>query len=293
MELKEIQNGIILENMRDFDTRHIFECGQCFRWEKQRDGSYTGIASGRVLNVLSDTAAGTVTFKNTGMGEFLAVWQHYFDLGRDYGAVKARLARDPVLDAAIRHGKGIRILNQDPWELLVSFLMSMNKSIPLIAQNIRALCSMYGRPVRFEGKPYHTFPEPEVLAAAELDEIRLCKAGFRCRYIHGAARMVASGEIDLEEIRAMDTEAARKALMAVNGVGPKVADCILLFSMQKYGSYPVDVWVKRVTEYFYFADGASPRDIRQFARESFGDLAGFAQQYLFYYARELKINKRT
>lgn len=291
MKLRKIQNGVILEEVQDFDAKHIFECGQCFRWERQQDGSYTGIAFGRVLNVLSDTAAGTVALKNTNEDEFFKIWQHYFDLNRDYGAIKAELAQDPVLATAIQYGEGIRILNQDPWELLVSFLMSINKSIPLISQNIRDLSRMYGSPVYFEGRQYDTFPGPEALAGTDLNEIKACRAGFRCRYIHEAAKLVASGQICLERIKAMPTESAKEALMTVIGVGPKVADCILLFSMQKYDSYPVDVWIKRVTEYFYFDGSVSHRDIRQFAREKFGDLAGFAQQYLFYYARELKINK--
>ncbi len=291
MKLKKIENGVLLEGVRDFEARHIFECGQCFRWERQPDGSYTGIAFGRVLNVMSDVEKETVVLRNTNEEEFQTLWLDYFDLRRDYGAIKSRLAQDPVMAAAIQHGQGIRILNQDPWELLVSFLLSINKSIPLISQNIRDLSSMYGRPVYYEGKRYDTFPTPQALALTEVEAMKACRAGFRCRYIHEAAGLTAAGQLDLERIKALDTEAAKAVLMTVKGIGPKVADCILLFSMQKYDSYPVDVWVKRVTEFFYMDGSASHKDIRQFALEKFGGLAGFAQQYLFYYAREQKINK--
>lgn len=292
MKITETENGLILENVKDFDAKHIFECGQCFRWTKEEDGSYTGIAYGRVLNVRSDYDSGIVILKNTNIEDFRNIWLEYFDLERDYGLIKAELSKDPVMETAIKHGKGIRILRQEPWELLISYIISANNSIPMIARSINLLSEAYGKPIEYRGKIYYAFPTVEGLQEVPLEGISLCRAGFRCKYIHQAVRLAASGEIRLDEIMGMDTDSAKKELMKVPGVGPKVADCIMLFSMGKYRAYPVDVWIKRVTEYFYLGRDVKMKDIQQFAAEKFGELAGFAQEYLFYYAREFKINPK-
>ena len=290
MKIIEIENGLILEGVRDFDAKHIFECGQCFRWAKEGDGSYTGIAYGRVLNVKSDYEKGIVILDNTGLEDFHNIWFDYFDLGRDYGAIKEALSKDSVLDMAIKYGKGIRILRQEPWELLISYIMSANNSIPMISRSLGLLAEMYGKELHYNGRVYYVFPTPEKLLEADIQGISLCRAGFRCKYIYQAARMVSTGEICLEEIAAQDIDIARNSLMKIPGVGPKVADCIMLFSMQKYKAYPVDVWIKRVTEYFFLGRDVKMKEIQQFAEKKFGDMAGFAQEYLFYFARESKIN---
>lgn len=290
MKITEVKNGLVLEDVNDFDARHIFECGQCFRWTKDEDGSYTGVAFGKVLNVRSDYEKGIVILDNTNLKDFREIWFDYFDLGRDYGAIKKELARDPVLDMAIKHGKGIRILKQEPWELLISYIISANNSIPMISRSIGLLSEMYGRKIQYNGRDYYAFPTPSELQKADLEGLSLCRAGFRCKYIYQAVRMISEGEIRLEEIAARDIGEARKELMRIPGVGPKVADCIMLFSMGKYDAYPVDVWVKRVTEYFFLGKDVKMKDIHDFAAKKFGDLAGFAQEYLFYYARLQKIN---
>ncbi len=290
MKITEVNNGLILEDVTDFDAKHIFECGQCFRWTKEEDGSYTGVAFDKVLNVKSDYDKGTVILDNTNLRDFQDIWFGYFDLGRDYGAIKEKLSEDSVLDMAIKYGRGIRILKQEPWELLISYIMSANNSIPMIARSIGMLSEMYGRQVHYKGKTYYTFPTSSELQEVTLEGISLCRAGFRCKYIYQAVKMVNAGEIMLDDIVSMDIDSARKELIKIPGVGPKVADCIMLFSMQKYKAYPVDVWVKRVTEYFFLKRDVKMKEIQQFAVEKFGDLAGFAQEYLFYYAREFKIN---
>lgn len=290
MRVTEIKNGILLEEVEDFDAVHIFECGQCFRWSKEADGSYTGVAFGKVLNVKSDTEAKTVVLKNTGMKDFNNIWFNYFDLGRDYGSLKRQLAEDPVLDMAIEHGQGIRILRQEPWELVISYIISANNSIPLISRSINLLSELYGRPLGYNGKTYYAFPTVEELSCAGLEDINRCRAGFRCKYIYNTTQLVKSGAADLEMIAGLDIDSARKELMKLPGVGPKVADCIMLFSMQKFEAYPIDVWVKRVTEYFFLEKDVSMKEIQQFAKEKFGSLAGFAQEYLFYYARVQKIS---
>lgn len=290
MKITEVENGLILEGVKDFDAKHIFECGQCFRWAKEEDGSYTGVAFGKVLNVKSDYDKGIVKLDNTNLADFHNIWYGYFDLGRDYGAIKEELGKDPVLDMSIKHGRGLRILKQEPWELLISYIISANNSIPMISRSIGILSETYGRKVHYRGKDYYAFPTRTELQAATLEGISRCRAGFRCKYIYQAVQMVNAGEIRLDDIEAMDIDDARKELMRVPGVGPKVADCIMLFSMGKYRAYPVDVWVKRVTEYFFLQKDVKMKEIQKFAMDKFGGLAGFAQEYLFYYAREFKIN---
>jgi N-glycosylase/DNA lyase len=289
MRIKELQDGLLLEDVQHFDAKHIFECGQCFRWKKQADDSYTGVAYGRVLNVKSDYDKGTVILKNTNREDFEKIWFDYFDLGRDYGSIKQELSKDEVLKGAIEYGRGIRILNQEPWELVISFIISANNNIPRISKSIDILSQMFGRELSYDNKTYYSFPEVERLSQAALEQIEQCKAGFRCKYIYQSSKMIANGEVDLEAAAKMNTEEARKELLKLPGVGPKVADCIMLFSLQKHDAYPVDVWVKRVTEHFYIHQDVSMKRIQDFAREKFGSLAGFAQQYLFYFAREEKI----
>lgn len=289
MKVKEIEQGLLLEDVQHFDAKHIFECGQCFRWKREDDGSYTGIAYGRVLNVKSDYEKGIVILNNTNLKDFEEIWYRYFDLGRDYGAIKKEFSEDEILRDAIEYGKGIRILNQEPWELVISFIISANNNIPRISKSIDILSEMFGEPIEYAGKTYFSFPTIDKLAQAELEQIDICRAGFRCKYIHQTARMIAQGEINLNQVSKLDSTKARQELLKLPGVGPKVADCIMLFSMQKYDSYPVDVWVKRVTEHFYIHEDVSMKKIQEFAKEKFGELAGFAQQYLFYFAREQKI----
>lgn len=289
--INEIKNGLILENVGDFHAKHIFECGQCFRWNKEDDGSYTGVAYGKVINVKSDYENRKVTILNTDIKDFNDIWLDYFDLGRDYGRIKSKLSLDPTLKKAIKHGEGIRILKQQPWEVLISFIVSANNRIPMISKSINLLSELYGQAIEYNGKSYYSFPTVEKLNNVELKDIERCRAGFRCKYISKAIKMLNDEEINLIDIENMATDKARAELMKIPGVGIKVADCILLFSMQKYDAYPVDVWVKRVTEHFYMECETKLSDIQDFAKKRFGDLAGFAQEYLFYYAREFKIGK--
>lgn len=289
MRVVDIENGLLLEDLPHFDAKHIFECGQCFRWKKEADGSYTGVAYGKVLNVKSDYNNSTVVLNNTNRADFEKIWYKYFDLGRDYDKIKEELSRDEILKEAIEYGRGIRILNQEPWEMLISFIISANNNIPRISKSIDVLSQMFGEAIEYSGRTYYSFPRVEKLGQAELEEIDACRVGYRCKYLYHTARMIKLGEIDLEAVSKLSIDAAKKQLLRLSGVGPKVADCIMLFSMQKYEAYPADVWVKRVTEHFYIHQDVSIKQIQEFAREKFGKLAGFAQQYLFYFARDQKI----
>lgn len=292
MKIIEKDNKIILEGIsEDFDPQHVFDCGQCFRWLKEEDNSYTGVVQGKVVNVKKENDL--IIFDNTNKEDFDNIWFDYFDLGRDYSEIKNELkVMDEYLEKATEFGKGIRILQQDGWEMLISFIISANNRIPMIQRAINNLSQKYGKFIgEYRGKKYYAFPTPEELSQASVEEIRACQTGFRDKYIKSVVDYVKENNENVLFYRRLNTDECIKELMKFNGVGPKVADCIALFGMQKYDTFPVDVWVKRVMEEFYVEDNLSLPKIRQFALEKFGDSAGFAQQYLFYYARELGIGR--
>lgn len=284
-------NKVIIEGIRDFDPVHIFECGQCFRWNREEDGSFTGVAFERVLNVKVENDK--VILSNTNIEEFNNIWYDYFDLGRDYGKMKEIFSQDEILKEAVKFGSGIRILNQEPFEILISFIISANNAIPRIKSSIERLSKRYGKHIgEYNGKEYYAFPTAEALSKVDIEELKETKIGFRAKYVSNAAKKVYNEGVNLDYIKTLDTTHAREELMEFQGVGPKVSDCILLFSMEKYEAFPIDVWVKRIMEYFYLKEDTSMNKIQKYGEEKFKDLAGFAQQYLFYYARELGIGKK-
>lgn len=280
-------NKIIVEDVKDFNPVHIFECGQCFRWLREQDGSYTGVAKGKAVNVKYNK--GNLEISNSTVDDFMNIWYEYFDLGRDYSEIKTELAKDEVMKKAIEFGYGIRILKQDIWETLISFIISANNRIPMIMKVVAAISKVYGDEVTLAGKSYYTFPNIDRLADASLQQLEVCRGGFRCKYIIKTANDIRDGKVDLYALGNMETDKARSELTKLAGVGNKVADCTLLYSGTKYDVFPTDVWVKRVMEELYFKREASLKEIQNFSREYFGELAGFAQQYLFYYAREHRI----
>ncbi len=294
MDYKVYEEGekIIIEGLEHFEVKDIFECGQCFRWSVEEDDSYTTVAFGKVLNVMK--IDGKVILSNTNMEDFKNIWHDYFDLDRDYGEVIDRLKKDKTLERATEFGKGIRILNQDEWETLVSFVLSANNRIPMIKRSIGLLSEHFGEFIEeYRGVKYYSFPTADTLRELTVEDLAECKTGFRAKYIISGAEIVANKEIDIYALKNVSTELARKELMRFRGIGPKVSDCIMLFSMGKQDAFPIDVWVKRVMEHFYLDEDTNLKDIQKYATEKFGDLAGFAQQYLFYYARELGIGKKS
>lgn len=285
------ENQVIVEGLDHFETKDIFECGQCFRWIVESDGSYTIVALGKVLNVRKQDDK--VIFDNTNLEDFENIWHDYFDLSRDYGEVISQLQSDKTLKKATEFGSGIRILNQDEWEMLISFILSANNRIPMIKRSIKLLSENFGELIgEYRGNKYYSFPRAQSLIGLSVEDLADCKTGFRAKYILAAAEMVGEKQIDIYKIKHLETAEARKELMKFKGVGPKVSDCIMLFSMGKQDAFPIDVWVKRVMEHFYLDQDTNLKDIQIYAGEKFGDLAGFAQQYLFYYARELDIGKK-
>lgn len=284
---EDAENGsVIVKDVADFELEHIFECGQSFRWDKQDDGSYSGIAMGKVINIKKEND--NLIINNSNTADFHNIWYKYFDLGTDYGAIKQELSGDQILSDAIGFGEGIRILRQDEWETLISFIISANNAIPRIRKSIKRISERWGNPMLFSGETYYTFPGPDILSQADADELEKCGVGFRAQYIKRTAASVYNGEVPLYELKHYGYERAREVLMSLPGVGPKVSDCVLLFSMGYSEAFPVDVWVKRIMQYFYLAPDVSLPKIEKYAQEKYKNLSGFAQQYLFYYARNFK-----
>lgn len=282
----EEENKIILKDIKDFDPQHIFECGQAFRWKLEEDNSYTTIAYGKKLNVKREKD--DIILSNTNKEDFDNIWYHYFDLKRDYGKIKKDLSKDPILKEATKFGGGIRILNQEPFEMIISFIISANNQIPRIKKSIEIIAQEYGA----KNSDYYSFPTAEELSKAKAEDLReLAKVGFRDKRIVETSKMVLNGDIDLDKIFEMTRDEGKLELMTLPGVGPKVSDCILLFAFDKDEAFPVDVWVKRVMEHFYLKEETNVKKIGDHGARLFGNLAGFAQQYLFYYARELGIGK--
>lgn len=276
-----------IEGVRDFSADHIFDCGQCFRWNRESDGSYTGIAFGRAVNIKETD--GTVTIENCTEEDYSSIWADYLDMKRDYGMIKESLSEgDSVMKAAAAYGSGIRLLQQDPWETLISFIISQNSNIPRIKKCIEALCENFGRGIGvYRGAQRFAFPTPERLAGLTREELAVCRLGYRDTYIIEAAKAVAADAGSaLYSARGMSGADAERYIRSIKGVGPKVANCIMLFGLLKYESFPIDVWMKRIMHELYGFDQNDLRGMQAYAAEKFGEYSGFAQQYLFYYARE-------
>lgn len=280
----EIENGIKICNVKNFELPHIFDCGQCFRWSRQDSGSYIGVAYGKVIEV--EKVEDNVYIYNASVDDFNEIWEKYFDLERDYSVIKKELNMDPLLKEAINFGHGIRLLRQEPFEIILSFIISSNNRIPMIKKVIANICRNWGEELYYKNNVYYTFPDIEVLHKVSKEEFEKCSAGFRGKYLKETIEKIYTNIFDMEFALNSEDDICHEELKKLSGVGPKVGDCIMLFSMGKYSAFPVDVWVKKAMQYFYVAPDVSLINIRKFGRNKFGKLSGFAQQYLFYYARE-------
>ena len=285
-----MKNVVMLDHLDHFNVRQILESGQVFRFEKITDQSYILIAKQRLIKLAQHEDSSSVMVYNTNISELDEVWSHYLDIETNYAEIANILsAKDEHMAKAVQFGEGIRILRQDPWEMLISFIISQNKAIPHIKECIKNIAMRYGQPITEEGEngPYYTFPTPEELRDATEEELRACKVGFRAPYIIDACHKVLNEEIVLNELYFLTAAEAKARLMSIKGVGPKIADCILLFAYSKMELFPTDVWIKRVVEGLYF-EGREMKlnEIQEFAKSYFGELAGYAQQYLFFYGRE-------
>ena len=279
----------IIENQESFELKDIFECGQCFRWNENEDGTYTGVINKGVLTVEKQDKK--IIFTGVLDGNIEEIVRFYFDLDRNYEEIKAQLSNiDKYLKTSVEYGKGIRILNQDLWETIISFIISANNNIPRIKGIIEKISKKYGTEIEWNEKKYYTFPTPEQLSQATVEDLRTLGTGFRDVRIFETTRKVLRGEVNLNEIVKKDTITARDELLTLSGVGPKVADCILLFStLKRFDVFPIDVWVRRVMNELYIKNEdenkVSKKEIMKIAEQKFGAIQGLAQQYLFYWKR--------
>lgn len=266
------KNQVILENIADFDLAETFNCGQCFRWNKIAKNEFIGIAFKKVIRILAEK--NNIILNGLSVADdFYPIWFRYFDLDTDYSLIKSNLSKiDETLNLACKYAPGIRILNQEPWETLCSFIISQNNNIPRIKNIIERLCQNWGTEIESQ---LFSFPSASTLAKLCCDDLKPLKCGFRDTYILDAAQKIDSGFIDFSKIKNMPITDARNELMKIKGVGPKIAECTLLYGFHRLEAFPIDVWMKRALASFFPEKNVS----------FFGDYAGIAQQYIFHYSR--------
>lgn len=284
-----MEQKYIIKNCKSFKVKDIFECGQCFRWNEELDGSYTGIFEHNVLTVKEEK---DIVITGICNGDIEDICKNYFDLDRNYEEIKETLSLiDDNMKESIKYGEGIRILNQDLWEMIISFIISANNNIPRIKGIIERMSAKYGQEIKFRGTSYYTFPTIDELSQASVKDLKDLGLGFRDRYVYETTKKIKEGKINLENLKQEPTNEVRKQLLTLTGVGPKVADCIMLFStLKRFDVFPVDVWVRRVMNDLYIHNEdetkVNKKQIQEIARDKFGALEGIAQQYLFYWKRE-------
>jgi len=266
-------NEVEITGIFDFNLQETFECGQCFRWNADEHGHYIGVAFGRVARL---RACSESIFISGTIEDFDSIWCSYFDLNRNYKKIRQKLCIDEFMQRTTAFGAGIRLLRQDKWEALCSFIISQNNNIPRIKSIIDALCREFGDVIDFEDKKYYSFPSATRLASLKAEDLASLRCGYRSQYIISTAKLVADGNIDLEAISQCSPNIARKELKKLHGVGDKVADCVMLFGLHMLDAFPLDVWMKRAVLEHY---GQS------FDPNIFSPYAGIAQQYIFHYVR--------
>ena len=275
----QLEHGLLVEGVQDFSLPQILDCGQCFTFSPiPVSDALDGLCqtwqgwTGEHLLTISQHQNGSLLFHGVDAEQFESFWRRYFDLDTDYSRIKSQLEQDPVLRQAIQYAPGIRILRQDGWEALCCFIISQNNNIPRIRGIVRRLCEAFGQPL---GEGCFSFPSAQTLATATEADLVVLRCGFRARYLLDAARRVHSGQVDLSALHTLPLEQAREQLMTICGVGPKVADCTLLFGCYRLECCPMDVWMKRVFASLY------PQGLPDCVQGCWG----IAQQYLFHYVR--------
>ncbi|NLL62633.1 MAG: DNA-3-methyladenine glycosylase 2 [Ruminococcaceae bacterium] len=274
--LKTQNKCIKIFNIFSLNLNLTLDCGQTFRWEKNENGNWCSVVHGKYIELSQNLNEGSITFYNSSKKEIDKYWNHYFDLDRNYNEICSILSADKNINRAITEFPGIHILNQDPWEILCSFIISQNNNIPRIKGIIERLCENFGDfVIEKNDKKYYSFPSAKKLATLSIEDLAPLRSGFRAKYIIDAATKVASGEINLTSLKNLSLEEAETELMKIKGVGKKVAHCVLLYSCEQIDAFPKDVWVKRIMKEIY-PNGLHPctKGIR-----------GIAQQYLFHWRR--------
>lgn len=276
-----------LTEEQPFSLDRTLACGQVFRWQQLPDRWWLGVVGNRVIRIRQD--GNRLTYSGADR-EFI---DHYFSLDSDLPAIVSSFDRDPFIHAAAERCRGLRLIRQPPWECLVSYICATNSNIPMIKKRIENIARAFGKPLKTGRNTHYGFPLPSLLACSCESLLSECKMGYRGNYVKKTACCIINPAKWAERIRALPYESARKELMQLSGVGPKAADCILLFAFQKYEAFPVDVWIRRILQQQYLPDlpldaplsSAEYTSIRRFAREHFGEYCGYAQEYL-YAARE-------
>ena len=287
-----MEQKVILKKQESFELKHIFECGQCFRWNEEKDSSWTGVIKDAVINVKKESDEIIVQGEVLGNKDLNEIVFEYFDLSTNYTEYKEILGNiDEYLAESIKFGDGIRILKQDLWETIISFIISANNNIPRIKKIIDAISRKYGKKIVFNDKEYWLFPTPEELSVASVEDLRALGLGFRDKRIYETCKIINENKDLLNDINNMDnTNQMREELLKLDGVGPKVADCILLFALKRVDVFPIDVWVRRVMNDLYIhnedENKVDKKKLQSLAEEKFKGLSGIAQQYLFYWKRE-------
>ncbi len=285
-EIRIENENIIIDNLNDFILSQVLECGQCFRFDKIGEEEYIIIAKDRSVHIKQENNC--LIFFQTSIEDYKNIWNRYFDIDRDYEKIKRDLLkRDPLLKTAIQSKNGIRILNQDFFEMLITFIISQNKQIPHIKQIVKNISERYGDEIiDGQGNKVYMFPKVDALVKVSEDELRECKVGFRAPYIVDACNRVYNGRVTEDILQSLDIDQARELLMTIKGVGEKVANCVLLFGLGRREVFPVDVWMKRIMEDLYLKEETPNKKIEEYAYNKYGELGGYAQQYLFMYGRE-------
>lgn len=277
---------IIVNNVTDFNLKYTLESGQSFRWNWV-DDAYFGVVQGQILKIQQNNDTLIVhSSYDKDAASFSSHLHHYLDLHRDLAEILNAVNVDAYIDRAIKMFWGMRILNQELWEIIASFILSQNNNIARIRNIIQTISHRYGRKLEYEDYVDYTFPKPQTLTDAGINEIFECGTGYRASYLWNAAKNIENGQLSLDALKLMDYDSAKKELMKLEGVGEKVADCICLFSLEHLQALPIDVWIKRIFERVYLRKSAKPQEIQDFAKNYFGEFVGYAQQYLFHYAQQ-------
>ncbi len=263
------KDKIYIKNASCFDLTQTLDCGQAFRWSQNSDGVWCGIAFGKYIELTYENK--DIVILHTSKDDFNNIWRNYLDIDRDYGQIIREVSIDPTVKTAAEYCSGIRLLNQEPWEALCSFIISQNNNIPRIKGIIERLCENFGK--KIDGG--YAFPTAETISKLTLDDLAVIRSGFRAKYILDAAQKVASGQINLYELKNIDYDTARAKIMAIKGVGPKVADCVLLYGLEHKNAFPRDVWINRALDQMF--NGQIPDCVK--------DYGGIVQQYIFHYIR--------
>ena len=277
------KNLVIIKNTDYFKPSDIFDCGQCFRFNKTGEEIYEGVAFSKYIRVYAKGS--DIYIENAVLEDFNLIWHDFFGLDMDYGEIIRSFknyGKDDALKKAIDFCPGIRILRQNEFECLISFIISQNNNIPRIKKTVERLCSNFGdKVISAGGENYYKFPTPEQIVSSG-DNLDIIKSGFRGKYIYDTAKGIINGDICLDTVHNMTTREGIEYLMNIRGVGPKIASCVMLFGYNRLDAFPIDVWVKRILEKYY-SPSLSPDEII----DTFGVYAGAAQQYLFHYERNL------